>query len=110
MSTFIVNVAFDATDPRRLARFWAEVTGYEVEYESDDVVRLHAADPRGVRRLVFWRVPEPKIAKSRVHVDLATRDREREVARLISLGAAEVERLPGWTVMTDPEGNEFCIG
>lgn len=110
MSAFIINVTFDAVEPRRLAEFWAAVTGYEPESVSDEVVRLRATDPRGVRRLIFWKVPEPKTAKTRVHIDLATKDGELEVERLKSLGAIEVARFPAWTVMADPEGNEFCVG
>jgi hypothetical protein len=55
-------------------------------------------------------VPEPKAAKNRVHVDLASKDPEGEIARLKELGARELARFPAWTVMADPEGNEFCIG
>jgi hypothetical protein len=109
-AAFIVSVAFDCADPRALAAFWAAATGYSTELESDEVVRLKAVDPRGVRRLVFWRVPEPKTAKTRVHVDLASRDPQATVAKLVALGAREVEARPGWTVMADPEGNEFCVG
>jgi hypothetical protein len=110
MASFIMNVAFDCADPRSLARFWAGVTGYSVEFESDDVVRLKAPDSRGLRGMIFWRVPEPKTAKSRVHLDLASKNPQEEVSRLLSLGAKRIQQLPGWTVMADPEGNEFCLG
>lgn len=110
MARFIISVAFDCGDPRSLARFWAAVTGYLTEFESDEVVRLKAPDSRGVRRMIFWRVPEPKTTKTRVHVDLASKTPVEELARLIDLGAECVEQLPGWTVMRDPEGNEFCLG
>jgi len=99
-----------------MASFWGEVTGYERMSEStDDVVALHAPDHRGVRRLLFFRVPEPKTVKNRVHVDLAAKDSEVEIDRLVGLGASRVEYREGglgnsWTVMLDPEGNEFCIG
>ncbi|MEU8864531.1 VOC family protein [Streptomyces umbrinus] len=67
------------------------------------------------RRLLFQRVPEPKSVKNRLHIDVHTGDRPREaeVARLTGLGAAvlrEVKEQGGeWVVMTDPEGNEFCV-
>jgi hypothetical protein len=109
-SAFVMNAAFDAVDPRRLAAFWASALGYVTEFESDDVVRLKATDPRGLRRLVFWRVPEPKTAKTRVHLDLASKDPRAMVDRLVALGASVIEEHPAWTVMSDPEGNEFCIG
>jgi Glyoxalase-like domain len=116
MSAFIFNVTFDCVDPERLAAFWSQVTGYQRSPESNDVVvALHAPDRRGVRRLLFFKVPEPKSVKNRVHVDLAAKDPQTEIERLITLGATYVEHRQGglgasWTVMLDPEGNEFCIG
>ena len=62
---------------------------------------------------LFARVPEPKTAKNRMHVDLAAPDREAEVARLVELGATRVADIDEWgyqwTVLQDPEGNEFCV-
>jgi hypothetical protein len=83
-------------------------------------------DPEGDGpRLFFQRVPEEKTSKNRVHLDLRVADRESdaetqrydinaEVDRLVSLGATKIEDFdqPGfgiWTVMHDPEGNEFCV-
>ena len=61
-----------------------------------------------------YQVPEPKVSKSRMHVDLASKDPESEIERLVRLGATRLESRAGdgarWTVMLDPEGNEFCIG
>jgi hypothetical protein len=114
VSVFISNVTFDSADPRTHAAFWSAVTGYEPIEERDDFVALQAPDQRGVRRILFLQVPEPKTAKSRMHVDLATRNPEAEIERLVGLGATKVEYREGngtsWTVMLDPEGNEFCIG
>lgn len=114
MSAFIFNVTFDSAEPRTHAAFWSAVTGYEPLVEEDDFVTLQAPDKRGVRRILFFRVPEPKTAKNRMHVDLASKDPESEVARLVELGATRVEYREGhgtsWTVMLDPEGNEFCVG
>jgi predicted enzyme related to lactoylglutathione lyase len=62
---------------------------------------------------LFVKVPELKTAKNRLHLDLAAPDVEAEVARLVELGAARVadteEYGYTWTVMADPEGNEFCV-
>jgi len=76
-----------------------------------------AADPSGVGpRLLAQRVPEDKTAKNRLHLDVRVGSAERpaEVARLIGLGATEHgsfdEHGSSWTVLTDPEGNEFCLG
>ena len=66
-----------------------------------------------MRHLLFFRVPEAKTVKNRVHVDLAHREPAAELARLVALGASEVERRTergiSWTVLLDPEGNEFCL-
>jgi hypothetical protein len=114
MTSFIAHVTFDCADPRRLASFWSAAIGYELIFEDSDAALLQAPDRRGVRRLLFLRVPEQKVAKNRVHVDLATKDPHHEVDRLVALGATKVERREGrgssWTVMLDPEGNEFCVG
>ena len=115
MTSFIFNVTFDCGDPDRMARFWSQVTGYQrMPANNDEVITLKCADPRGVRRLLFFKVPEPKTAKNRVHIDLATKQPEAEIERLVELGATRVEYREGngtsWTVMLDPEGNEFCIG
>lgn len=114
MTAFIKYVTFDCADPRRLSVFWSEVTGYQPVATNQDFVALSAPDHRGVRGILFWRVPEPKTVKSRMHVDLAAKSPEDEIERLVALGATKVERREGngtsWTVMLDPEGNEFCIG
>jgi hypothetical protein len=120
MSSFIFNVTFDCAEPRSLARFWSEATGYALVEERDDFARLKAPDQRGPRHVLFFRVPEPKLAKNRVHVDLASREPEAEIDRLIGLGASLVDRGDAprwrtgngsrWVVMRDPEGNEFCLG
>lgn len=114
MSAFMKYVTFDCADPQRQAAFWAEVTGYDLVTTTEDFAALAAPDKRGVRGILFWKVPEPKTTKSRIHVDLAAKDPAAEVDRLVALGAAKIEARQGngtsWTVMADPEGNEFCIG
>ncbi|MHB8680997.1 MAG: VOC family protein [Acidimicrobiales bacterium] len=112
MSAFVAHVTFDCADPRALSAFWAAVTGYEIDESmvSDDVVRLRSPDKRGLRHLLFYKVPEPKQVKNRVHLDLATADPAGEVARLVGLGATVLYEGAWWTTMADPEGNEFCIG
>jgi predicted enzyme related to lactoylglutathione lyase len=122
MTAFIYNVTFDAQDPRALGRFWSEVTGYPVALETEESVALTAPDKRGLRRILFMRVDAPTPGKTRVHVDLASREPDAEIERVIGLGAELVDpRLDGrpawrgndvarWVVLRDPEGNEFCIG
>jgi len=114
MTAFIKYISIDCSDPKRLSAFWSEVTGYRAVAESDDFCALAAPDKRGVRSLFFWKVPESKVVKNRVHLDLATKDPVGEIEKLVGLGAQKVEFREGngssWTVMLDPEGNEFCIG
>jgi hypothetical protein len=123
-----VQVTFDCAEPERVARFWAEVLGYEVPPlpPEDQGSWAACADPSGVGpRLFFQRVPEGKVVKNRVHLDvrvgtglvgeqrLATL--EAECARLLPLGAAHVQTLyadeenESCIVMQDVEGNEFCL-
>jgi hypothetical protein len=134
------QVTFDCADPHAQATFWAQVFGSAVEDHSalvdqlvadarmpaDDRVMINGrsafrdvaacSDPTGVEpRLFFQRVPEGKMAKNRVHLDIHV-DEDRkgtEVERLIGLGARLIEthsdRGPLTYVMRDPEGNEFCL-
>ena len=114
MAAFIKYISIDCADPRRLSAFWSDVTGYRQIIEGDDFCALEAPDKRGVRSLFFWKVPEAKVVKNRLHLDLATKDPASEIEKLVTLGAQKVEYREGngasWTVMLDPEGNEFCIG
>jgi hypothetical protein len=119
MGTRLVHIVVDANDPGRLARFWAAALGWEVADETPDEVDVWPADfsyPDPVALpLVFVPVPEPKITQNRVHLDLATRSREDQlttVRRLLTLGATRIDIGQGdvpWTVLADPEGNEFCV-
>jgi hypothetical protein len=138
------QVTFDAADPQRLSAFWRQALGYREQSPPEgyatweDWARAmqvpeetwgnYAAlvDPEGVRpRLFVQRVPEPKTAKNRVHLDVnvsgppeVARDQRRprvdaEVKRLVGLGASMIrpydELDQYWVVMQDPEGNEFCL-
>lgn len=148
-----IQVTFDAHDPRALSSFWREVLGYVhpgppgVELaEGDDPLAawddflarigvpedqwntrsaLEDRDGPGPR-VFFQQVPEDKVAKNRVHLDvraapgLVGEERmaalEAECDRLVTLGATRVRRYEpeppmtaGHIVMTDPEGNEFCL-
>jgi hypothetical protein len=135
------QVTFDCADPERVARFWCEVLGYVApapkgfesweEYQSTRSAEEQGAwfacvDPNGIGpRLYFQRVPEGKVVKNRVHLDvrvgtgLVGEDRlaalEAEEARLIPLGASRVllqladEENESCLTLQDPEGNEFCL-
>jgi catechol 2,3-dioxygenase-like lactoylglutathione lyase family enzyme len=136
------QVTFDCADPERVARFWCEVLGYVVPQPPEEFATWDAyneslpaeergaafacQDPDGVGpRLYFQRVPEGKIVKNRVHLDvragtgLVGDERlavlEAEAARLIALGATHVltqladEENESCITLQDVEGNEFCI-
>ncbi|KRD06235.1 MULTISPECIES: VOC family protein [unclassified Streptomyces] len=136
------QVTFDCADPERVARFWCEVLGYVLppppkEFGTwDDFNRSLppedrgawsvCKDPSGVGpRLYFQRVPEGKVVKNRVHLDvrvgtgLVGEERvarlEAECARLVALGGVRVRLLPAdednesCLHMQDVEGNEFCL-
>jgi hypothetical protein len=107
----LASITFDADDPQRLATFWSAATGRKVGQASPHFAILEP-DASGVRML-FLKVSEGKTTKNRMHVDFHSADREAEVARLVGLGATrhDTHNQYGveWTVMTDPEGNEFCV-
>ncbi|WP_420111927.1 VOC family protein [Pseudactinotalea sp.] len=120
------DVVTDCARPAPLARFWAEVLeGYEVapyddaererlallgvtDLEDDPTVLVQPVGGGGVR---FWfqQVPEHKVVKNRVHVDLTAQDPQAELERLVGLGAQVVGDNPDTIVLADPEGNEFCL-
>lgn len=112
MSLTISNIVFDCAEPASLAAFWATALGYATNTEHE--THAWAYDPAGTRPyLLFNKVPEPKVVKNRVHLDLGTDDMEAEVERLLALGASKVrlveEAGDRWWIMADPEGNEFCV-
>ncbi|MGH3211031.1 MAG: VOC family protein [Trebonia sp.] len=119
MGTRLVHIVVDANDPGRLALFWAAALGWEVADEEPEEVDVWPAgfsypDPVALP-LVFVPVPEPKTTRNRVHLDLATTSpghQRSEVRRLLELGATHADIGQGdvpWTVLADPEGNEFCV-
>ncbi|HEU4356429.1 MAG TPA: VOC family protein [Actinomycetota bacterium] len=113
MASTVDALTFDCADPRRLADFWTEVLGYELSDIDEDGAEI--VDPAGEGwRLLFLVVPEGKASKNRAHLDLRPPvSMAQEVERVIALGAAVYryveEQGSFWTVMHDPEGNEFCI-
>jgi hypothetical protein len=110
MAAVIKTVSFDAADALVLARFWAAVFGSDVDEESTADKAFVEAAGWGGPNIWFMRVPEPKTAKNRMHFDLrAPGALEDEVARLERLGAVVADRYPSHVIMTDPEGNEFCV-
>lgn len=111
MTARIRSLTFDCAAPAQLAAFWAATLGVSVDDADDEGAIVEMADGS---RLLFLRVPEGKSAKNRIHLDLRPdQPRLAEVARLAELGASVARHVeqPGdvFTVMLDPEGNEFCV-
>jgi hypothetical protein len=117
MAIRIQCLCIDCREPVELARWWAEVLGWEVTFEEPDeaVLEPPAGSPLRdvVPDLLFGVVPEGKTVKNRLHLDLRPDDQAAEVARLEALGATRVDVGQGpdvsWVVLADPEGNEFCV-
>lgn len=115
MPARVGNIAFDCDDVLKMAAFWSAVLERPIDQGSSEVfASIGGAD--GTRQEAAWyfhKVPESKQAKNRVHIDLVNPDASA-IDELVRLGATIVENhkeLPGhpWTVLQDPEGNEFCI-
>jgi predicted enzyme related to lactoylglutathione lyase len=111
MPTSIYTVTVDSADPKRLAEFWAALLDFKVTFEDDEEVAIEPHD-EARPALSFFRVPDDKTVKNRIHFDLNPDDQAAEVERAKELGATEVDigqKDVSWVVLADPEGNEFCI-
>jgi len=110
----VSEVVIDCADHGRVVDFWAAALDYERREVNEQYVALvpPSREP-GRPPLLFQKVPEPKAGKNRVHLDFRAPVMADEVARLVGLGATFIaERSLGdfaWTVLADPEGNEFCV-
>lgn len=114
MPARIGNVTFDCDDALLVASFWSAVLGRPLDPGGDaGFASIGAGDAeRAEAAWFFEKVSEPKAAKNRMHLDLVDPDDDR-VDRLVALGASVIaeHEFQGhrWTVLQDPEGNEFCI-
>ena len=114
MPVTLHHVVVDTRDLPGLARFWTQALHWKIlsEREREIVIGPDENSPVG---LCFMPVTGPKTVKNRVHLDLTTEaaDRDAEIARLLALGARRVDvgqtGEESWTVLADPEGNEFCV-
>jgi len=125
MSIQLACIAFDCADALVVGRFWSEAlgrpldAGASAEFASIGFAARRERDGwRPVERAdeptwIFARVPESKTVKNRMHPDVTASDVESEITRLVDLGATRVadrdEYGYRWTLMTDPEGNEFDL-
>lgn len=119
------DIVIDCGHPASLARFWTAVLdGYSIApYDEAELARLRGMGiddpeddpsvlvegPGQAPRIWFTRVPERKIVKNRVHLDLQAGDLVAELDQIQALGASVEARHGGHVVLTDPEGNEFCL-
>lgn len=109
------GITIDCADPRKLSEFWTRALDLEVAFDADGYfLMLRSSANAAQPYLGLQKVPEEKAGKNRVHLDFSTDDPDGEIARLVALGAVAGEKheAPGltWTVLLDPEGNEFCVG
>jgi predicted enzyme related to lactoylglutathione lyase len=109
------DVALDCADLDRQAAFWSAALGYERVGADGQYVALGPPAGESGPRLLLQHVPEARVAKNRMHVDLLVADMYAEVARLGELGGRRLRDEPfdelghRWVLMADPEGNEFCV-
>jgi predicted enzyme related to lactoylglutathione lyase len=108
------HIVIDTHDLPGLARFWTEALGWRVLSERDREIVIGTGENAPVG-ICFMPVTDVKSVKNRVHLDLTTgaADRDAEIGRLLALGARRVDvgqtGQESWTVLADPEGNEFCV-
>jgi catechol-2,3-dioxygenase len=108
------HIVVDAHDLPGLARFWAQALGWKVLSQREREIVIGTDDNAPVG-MCFMPVTDQKTVKNRVHLDLTAspHDREQEIERLLGLGARRVDigqtGTESWTVLADPEGNEFCV-
>ncbi len=115
MSVSLATLVFDCANAVKLARFWSGVLDRPVDPDaSADFASIGLGGDRSAQPAwMFAKVPEGKVAKNRVHVDLAAATWAAEVERVVALGATRLgdfeENGARWTTLADPEGNEFDI-
>ncbi len=106
------DVAIDCNDVAAMTAFWSGVTGYAVQ--SGDETYGYLVDPAGRGPDLFLQqVPEPRVGKNRLHLDLVTDDLAAATESVLAMGGAKLRDSSGgpWlsAVFTDPEGNQFCV-
>jgi hypothetical protein len=131
---FDFQVTIDCTAPHELADWWAEALGWQVEPQDEAFIRrmvetgaaseadttkhrgalvwavgaaITSPEP-GRPRVLFQRVPEPKTVKNRMHFDVGTNDVDALIAHGARVLRAKGDEGLGWTILADPDGNEFC--
>ena len=111
-------IQIDCRDPLALAAFWGRMLGLQIDDdylgEPPHYVGLVPTE-QGHPVITFQRVPEPKTGKNRLHLDVSVEDVDRATAQVEALGGGRFQEADvheygySWRVMSDPEGNEFCL-
>ena len=115
MSIEFFGISVDCTDAAAVAQFWGAVLGRQLAdgATSEDAVLLVEPEALSGPRLAFHRVPETKVSKNRLHLDIITHSFDSESKRLLSLGAKKVRDVQHgsarWTTFVDIEDNEFDL-
>src|SRR4051812_62896 len=114
MTCRLIALSIDAHDPPGLARFWADILGWEMTEDSPGFVLL-PNDDTGFQ-IDFFPTQAPKTVKNQMHFDLTStsvEDQQQKVAKALGLGARHIDvgqrADEGHIVLADPEGNEFCV-
>jgi len=111
-----VTVTLDCSDADSLARFWCEALGYQEIARADQYIALGPGPGLMDIKFVLQGVSETKPGKNRMHLDMWVADIDAEAARLLAIGAKQLNDKPldehgfRWHQLADPEGNEFCVG
>ncbi|AGB25816.1 hypothetical protein Mycsm_05639 [Mycobacterium sp. JS623] len=111
MALNVESITFDTTDPDKAAEWWAQAAGGQLTpYVPGEYV---AVERQPGPKLLFQKVADPTPGKNKIHLDFSAADVDAEVKRLVDLGASEEGRHSmgpvAWVVLTDPEGNAFCV-
>jgi predicted enzyme related to lactoylglutathione lyase len=112
-------LTIDVHDLKKVANFWAAALDWKITFEDENEVCLELQDGSPevgrIPDILFIKVPDEKVVKNRLHLDLRPIDQAAEVTRLEALGARQIDigqnegSTKSWVVMADPEGNEFCV-
>jgi predicted enzyme related to lactoylglutathione lyase len=114
MAVVLHHIVIDAHDLPSLARFWSQLLGWPILSEREREIVIGADETASVG-ICFMPVADRKVVKNRVHLDLTcgAEERDAEIERILGLGARPVDvgqtGAESWTVLADPEGNEFCV-
>jgi predicted enzyme related to lactoylglutathione lyase len=114
MAVQLHHIVIDARDLPKLARFWTQVLGWRTLSNREREIVIGADETASVG-ICFMPVRDEKIVKNRLHLDLTcgAEERDAEIERILALGARRVDigqtGAESWTVLADPEGNEFCV-